>query len=308
MKLSVIIPVYNVAEFLPRCINSVLLQRLSNMEIILVDDCSTDNSKQICEDFAQKHSCIKVVCREKNGGLSEARNSGIRVASGDYITFLDSDDFLDKDTYKTNLAILEKNPQLQVLEYPVWDSYSEKTEACFDPHLDSYKTTNFNEWIEDDGFKRSYAVNKIYRREIWDRFSFPKGRYFEDLYTTPYIIAAVDKIITSPFGKYYYFRQNSSSITNLLTKEKQGDLLEGNIRLFTFLKEKKHYTDKQLFKLYLGMVNIQILYKKLGGDVIIPKCHYSFGQIFSTKLPFMSRFKAVLLKLTNNTFYKIYRI
>ncbi len=308
MKLSVIIPIYNVADFLPRCINSVLLQTASDLEIILVDDCSTDDSRQICDDFATKYSNIKVIHREKNGGLSEARNTGIQSATGDYITFLDSDDFLDKETYKLNLKLLEENPTIQILEYPVWNSYNEKSEACFDPHLESYCIRTFDEWIADRGFDRSYAWNKIYKRQIWSDFSFPAGKYFEDLYTTPYIIASVGKIITSPLGKYYYFRQNMSSITNLLTKEKQSDLLEGNIKLFNFLKEEKGYTDEQLFKLYLGMVNIQILYKKLGGMVIVPKCRYTFKQVLTNQLPFMSIFKAILLKLTHQSFYKIYRI
>ncbi len=108
-KISVIVPVYNVAEFLPDCLDSLLSQNFDAMEIICVDDKSTDNSLEILEDYASKDKCIRVIKHEQNRGLGEARNSGLKVATGEYIHFLDSDDWIDNSVYEKLIPIIEEN-------------------------------------------------------------------------------------------------------------------------------------------------------------------------------------------------------
>ena len=103
--ISVIVPIYNVEKYLARCVDSIVNQTYKNLEIILVDDGSPDRCPQMCDDYAEKDSRIKVV-HKKNGGLSDARNAGMAVATGEYISFIDSDDWIDLETYD---LVLEKN-------------------------------------------------------------------------------------------------------------------------------------------------------------------------------------------------------
>lgn len=104
-KVSIIVPVYNVEKYVERCIESIIKQSYKNLEIILIDDGSKDNSGKICDEYAQKDNRIKVI-HKKNGGLSDARNTGLNIADGEYICFIDSDDYIHKDLVKDNLEKL----------------------------------------------------------------------------------------------------------------------------------------------------------------------------------------------------------
>src|SRR5690554_2572883 len=115
--LSVIIPIYNAEEFLVRCLNSVVNQTYQELEIILINDGSTDNSRSICEEYARIDSRI-LLLNKKNGGQSSARNAGLDIARGDYITFVDSDDYIDSDTYAVNMDYLIKNKHIEILQFP----------------------------------------------------------------------------------------------------------------------------------------------------------------------------------------------
>lgn len=106
-KISVIVPVYNVEDYLEECINSILGQTYKNLEIILVDDGSTDNSSKICDIYEKKDKRIKVIHKE-NGGLSSARNEGLKYRTGEYISFVDSDDFIDKTMYEKLYSAIKK--------------------------------------------------------------------------------------------------------------------------------------------------------------------------------------------------------
>ena len=113
IKMSVIVPVYNMEDYLDTCVKSLLKQGVEDIEIILVDDCS------ICDEWAEKDSRIRVIHCAENGGLSEARNRGLAEAQGEYVTFVDSDDFVAENTYQANVALLDANRDVAVLEFPV---------------------------------------------------------------------------------------------------------------------------------------------------------------------------------------------
>ena len=115
MKLTVVIPVYRVEATLDRCVESVLIQDIDDMEVILVDDGSPDRCPKMCDEWAEKDSRISVIHKE-NGGLSEARNAALDIAKGDYVTFVDSDDWLDEGTYKAILNLMDDN---DIVEYTV---------------------------------------------------------------------------------------------------------------------------------------------------------------------------------------------
>ena len=148
MKLSVIIPVYRVEHTLERCIESVLRQRVDGMEVILVDDGSPDSCPRLCDEWSLRDSRIKVI-HKSNGGLSDARNAGIELASGSYITFVDSDDFIAPDTYEPLLSIIG---DADILEYSVaeWLALPDRT----------FTDTN-RYWLETQAYLHTYAWNKI---------------------------------------------------------------------------------------------------------------------------------------------------
>ena len=118
MKLSVIIPIFNGEDTLQRCLDSVVSQQVEDLEIILVNDGSTDKSLQICEQFAKHHEQT-VIIEQDNQGLSVARNSGLQVATGDYVTFVDCDDYLESNSYKALISKLNEDKDIDILEYSV---------------------------------------------------------------------------------------------------------------------------------------------------------------------------------------------
>ena len=117
VKITIVIPVYNVENYLRQCLDSVINQTYKNLEIICVDDCSTDNSPQILQEYAQKDDRIKLIFNEKNSGPGLSRNKGIEIATGDYIHFLDSDDWMEPDAYEKLTGIINKNPEIDVLQF-----------------------------------------------------------------------------------------------------------------------------------------------------------------------------------------------
>ena len=125
IMLSVIIPVYNVEKYLRKCVDSILLQDFANMEVILVDDGSPDNSGAICDEYAEKDARVKVIHKE-NGGVSSARNTGLDVAQGKYIAFVDSDDYLLPNSFQPNVEYMENHPDIDLLQFPI--SYDERVE------------------------------------------------------------------------------------------------------------------------------------------------------------------------------------
>ena len=137
--ISVIVPIYNVEKYLDRCVDSIINQTYKNLEIILVDDGSPDNCPQMCDDYAKKDSRIKVVHKE-NGGLSDARNVGMEVATGEYVSFIDSDDYISLDFYETLLETIVDNDS-DIVECGVVKFYEDNS---FDKYSDDLKVTNYD--------------------------------------------------------------------------------------------------------------------------------------------------------------------
>lgn len=213
MKLSVIVPVYNVAPFLPDCLQSLQRQGVDDMEVILVDDGSTDGSGRICDEMAAADSRFRVIHRP-NGGLSAARNTGISLATGEFITFVDSDDRLGADSLKGNLLLFNDTPSPDMVEYPVRVSEGAPEEflLSFDDVTVSTanRSTVFADWVRRRGFEHCYAWNKIYRASLWASLRFPEGQLFEDTAVMPDIVRKCRAIRYSSRGCYHYISRNSS--------------------------------------------------------------------------------------------------
>lgn len=209
--ISVIVPVYNVAEYLPECLDSIINQTYTNLEIILVDDGSTDECPKICDEYAEKDSRIRVI-HKKNGGLSDARNAGLDICTGEWVGFVDGDDTIHKDMYKILYdRAVEHNADISVCNF----NYIVSDEIRF-RHFNSVievihgKYNIINELYCSLG-SISVCI-KIYKRNKRNIF-FPKGKNFEDAYVFVDILNDDDILVKNDIGLYNY-RKRDGSITN----------------------------------------------------------------------------------------------
>jgi len=227
-KISIIIPVYNVEKYLKRCIDSVLRQTLSDIEIILVDDGSTDSSGEMCDNFAKEDTRIKVI-HKKNGGLSSARNEGLKYATADLVGFIDSDDWITTDMYEYLYNLQQKNDaDIVSCNYILAYDYQTKIkkqkikEFVFrrDEALKNYMKMGVFERINDYS-----AWKKVYKKKLFSDVEFPIGMLFEDIVTNFRLIQKCSKYVYSTKVCYFYF-QNSVSITRNQYSKKHNDLFK----------------------------------------------------------------------------------
>lgn len=176
-KLSVIVPIYNVEKFLRRCIDSIINQSYSNLEIILVDDGSTDKSGRICDEYSKIDLRIKVVHLD-NGGVSRARNIGISLSTGEYLSFVDSDDYISSEMYEKMIYILE-NENLEIVSC---GAYIVKNNKILGRQgsgkLKIYSKEEILPLVLQD--YNNTVWDKVYKREVFNGVKFPEGRVFED--------------------------------------------------------------------------------------------------------------------------------
>ena len=279
MKLSVIIPVYNVEATLDRCVASVVACRLQDMEIILVDDGSPDRSGVMCEQWKSKDTRIKVLHKE-NGGLSDARNFGIEAAAGDYLTFVDSDDYLADNTLEYLMEITAQHPEYDLIEYPINQYEGAPTEQLL-TFPDKVYTNAGQYWYENKAYTHAYAHNKVYRRELFYEVRYPVGKVFEDIYTFPHLLKAAKVIATCSKGLYHYC-YNQHGITTQAGAHEWQMLLDAHIQI-TRMPAFTAYNDA---KYYLHLVNIQLFANELSGiaPVIEDRPYYDIRNLKSVLL------------------------
>lgn len=267
MNLSIIIPVYRTQNTLQRCLESILCQSFTDYEIILVDDGSPDNCPYLCDKYAQKDARIKVIHKE-NGGLSDARNIGIQQAQGEYITFIDSDDTIKNGTLSALLNVLEKYPKTDILEYPIFERFGHITRE----HLLSFKENEYDSaidyWLMERAYNHTYACNKIYKRFLFKQIRFPKGKNFEDVLTTPYLIGLLPihgdylmpKIRTTNVGCYEY-RWNNQGITANAKYKDLHQLYDGQSQSLQTIMSQIEVREEliQKYNLHLQDFMLQIL-------------------------------------------------
>lgn len=235
---SVVIPVFNVAKYLSVCLDSILNQTFKNLDIILVDDGSTDSCPQICDEYAMIDSRITVIHQE-NGGLSEARNTGINVAKGEYITFVDSDDMLDTDMidylYRKLIEYDADLVQCQLSrideEGNVVGKYTTLSDVLVENNHACMKTM-----LSDLRFNTT-AWAKLYKTTMFKDVRYPKGKYNEDVFTTYKIVAQCERMFIGCQRKYFY-RIRSGSIMLEPFKPKHMDGLDGKLEQCKFIEER----------------------------------------------------------------------
>ncbi len=240
IKLSFIVPIYNVEPYLRKCVDSLLAQDYSDYEIILVDDGSPDGCPKICDEYAAAHENIRAVHRE-NGGLSAARNSGIKVAKGEYICFLDSDDYWEPNVLSGLMAQIERD-KLDVLRFK-YQNVNERYEVYNPYKSDPYKGNDYSE-VPTDGvsFLNSrfgtacYAVMFILRRELLKDCLFTEGIYFEDTDWTPRMLSKANRIASTDTIVYNYLIRQGS-ITQAIDNSKKKKVLDDKIRLIATMQQ-----------------------------------------------------------------------
>lgn len=249
--ISVIIPVYKVENYLDECVASVASQTHKNLEIILVDDGSPDNCPQMCDSWAQKDSRIKVI-HKKNGGLSDARNAGLGIASGDYVAFVDSDDCIEPDMLEKLLSALLRTDS-DIAACGIRNFGADKgTWGCQDfvGTPEQIYTKLYNE--------TAYPVaawNKLYRRSCWETLRFPVGKICEDTFTTYQLIHNAKRIVMIPEALYCY-RIRPESIMTSAFSPKRMDEEEAWRCNYQFMEQHYPQMRKAAFDFYLLKVNI----------------------------------------------------
>ena len=269
-KITVIVPVYNVENYLEKCLDSLINQTYKNLEIIVINDGSTDNSGEICQEYAQKDNRI-VYIEKENGGLSDARNVGLDKMTGSYVTFIDSDDWVELDyveiLYK---KIIEYQADISVGNYY---SYNEDEETYyFHIYGDSYYEKvydnisifeNLYESQEMKSFALISAWGKLYKAKLFDYLRFDKGKLGEDGYFNQKMYLSVNKVVYLNKGLYAY-RQRSGSITNTWTEKWMHALVDAMSERITLLASLGYPLEKHL-AIYRQMLEGSLSNGKVSG-------------------------------------------
>lgn len=208
---SIVVPIYKVEQYLSQCIDSILNQTYQNLEILLVDDGSPDNCGDICDEYAAKDKRVKVI-HKQNGGLSDARNAAIDIATGEYITCIDSDDYVAQNHVEHLYKMIQETGADMAVEWG--QTFDEGTKPVVDT-LDGKKQLlmNADEALINMFYQKDFdtcAWAKLYRRNLFDDIRYPKGWLFEDLPTTYRLIQKCDKVAFSDYKSYYYLLRKTS--------------------------------------------------------------------------------------------------
>ena len=233
--ISVIIPVYNVEKYLNKCLESVIAQTETRLEIIIVDDGSTDRSGKICDDFISRDKRIRVFHKE-NEGVSCARNFGIDHASGRYLGFVDSDDYIAPDMYETLLEILERY-SAQMSMCGLYDIFDGKPRTVFE-HIETYAVDREDaiRMVMEAEVVSVTPVNKLYSRELFNEIRFPIGKTAEDAFVMLELLGNCDKVAITNAQKYFYIHRGESITTSAFSL-KNLDAIEAYEKNYDIIKK-----------------------------------------------------------------------
>ena len=308
LNLSIIIPVYNVEKYLEKCLQSLIEQCYSDMEIVVVDDKSTDRSLCIAKKY-EKYNNVKVISKEKNTGLSDSRNVGIRESRGQYIMFLDSDDYVEDGCIFKIQEIVKKENEPDI----VYFGYSEEYESTNEKYIKYGYVSQKDKIYTGEEFaiaelkqRNLYAAAcfGIYNREfiVRNNLYFESGLLHEDELWTPQVILRANKVYTSDYVFYHYLRRNGS-ITRSGNKTKHGqdmlcickklDILANEIKN----PELKKYMDNHIAMLYMkGMTEGRLYQTNMEIDRFYPLRKVCFKK---------DRAKAILFAFSLRLYYRI---
>lgn len=298
--LSVIIPVYNTAQTLDACVESVLQQQVDEMQLLLVDDASPDEAPARCDAWAARHpQRIRVIHQPKNSGLSAARNAALdvvlREGKTDIITFVDSDDRLAPNTYAPLLHLMAQHPDVDMLEYAYQEvPYINKGVNGGNNKAPTLYADAQRYWLQEQAYTHSYAWNKLYRTALWRDVRFPVGRTFEDMHTLPRLLDGCRQVLVTQHGTYLYI-YNPKGITANANAADWTSLLEASLVAWhKYGAGADNNNNNRLADLYyMHVLNIQLQYCKLSGKA--PELPYRPVRL--TALPRRFWLKGLLLRV-----------
>lgn len=298
MLLSVIVPVYNVDPYLDRCVQSIVQQTYRELEIILVDDGSTDNSPKMCNIWAQKDNRIKVI-HKKNGGLSSARNAGIDIAQGEVLSFIDSDDFIELDMYETMLTAMQDSGKDIACCGRVVDLFGEIEKVEFS--ISKPRMYTREEAMKEVLCLRDIDVSscdKVYRKELFAELRFPEGRISEDAAIIFQLLEKTNGVVHVGRDFYHYiFRR--SSISKSSYKHEKYSAYENCVHTKSFFMQ--YHSDLITYvQIYNAQICANLLQSMYSSPNVIEEYKTDFEAykaMFEEGFPYLIKQKGLPLKL-----------
>lgn len=307
--ISIIVPIYKVELYLERCLNSITKQTYKNIEIILVDDGSPDNCPAMCDDWAKKNNRIRVI-HKVNGGLSDARNAGLDIAKGEYVLFVDPDDYVDLDMCEKLSSYIDKDIDIVAFGFRrVYDDHE-------DPHIDLYDFKKFNNkeafssYIQRQDFTHM-VCDKMFRLKLFDGLRFIKGRFAEDL-AICYQLFGKAQCAVSIKRTFYSYYTRSDSIMGLGSEKLCCDVYKGEYEAYKY--GNKNYPElrqvnntrffNQSMKIYLKLIK---LYKKSKDDVMVQLVKNNMEAIKNNTLPVKTKIFYFVFKLNKSLAWQAFR-
>ena len=299
---SIIVPIYMVEKYLDDCIRSIVGQTYKNIEIILVDDGSTDSCPQKCDEWAHKDSRIKVI-HKVNGGLSDARNAGIAVAKGEFLMFVDSDDWIREDMIEKMISEMKDAHDVDICSCGICNVYSDGRRISREiSKMEGNAETIIKELYNNCNFPVS-SWGKLYRSGIWEDLGFPLGKICEDAFTTPLLIDRAKDIVQIP-DQLYFYRIREDSIMTSAFSPKRMDEEEAWRFNYTFIKRNYPSLYKNAYSFYLLKVEnlIQCISKDQKKEAYPLEFSYLkdilreniFYVLFKSTMPAKNRIKYIL--------------
>lgn len=233
-KLSIIVPVYKVEPYIHKCVDSILNQTFTDFELILVDDGSPDNCGKICDEYAQKDERVRVIHKE-NGGVSSARNLGVDESAGEYISFIDPDDWIDEEMYSEVVLYMENN-EIDILCIDVCEVRESKSfvRNKFDENLFFNRKDALTKILIDE--IDNSPCNKVYKKLVWEGVRFPVGRRFEDVATIYKTFYNSNKVGYMKKAFYYYLKREGSAIALSFDAQRRFENFLGYKERYEFAK------------------------------------------------------------------------
>lgn len=289
-KISIIVPIYRVEKYIHRCVDSILNQTYHNLEIILVDDGSPDGCPAICDEYAKQDERV-IVIHQKNQGLSAARNAGLDKASGKYIFFVDSDDFIEENVIKIMVESAEENnADLVLCNYMCVDEQGNELKTKYTKKLGK-KVLNprdvFAQSCEDGGAVFVVAWNKLYKRELWVDYRYPVGKLHEDEFVFCHIVSQCNTIISAGYTGYYYV-QRDGSIMSSPSLRSCVDALDAYMeRIDWYIENDMKLMAKNLFSLWY-LVCADLYHTERNRSILkkyLSNANHYQKMIYETKVP-----------------------
>ena len=270
-KISIIVPIYNTEKYLEKCIKSIINQNYKNIEIILVNDGSTDNSLNICKKYKEQDNRI-VVINKKHTGVSESRNIGLEIAKGDYIAFVDSDDYIDRRMFEKLIEGAEKyNAEISMCDLNETKNSNDILEEFSAEYIQMTRKQALEQLLYDKNIG-NYMTVKIFKRELFSQVKFPINKMYEDISTAYKLFGKANNLVYIPV-KFYNYYQRPDSIVNIITNNSIQDYLQA---IFDRYYDLKRYKELTLYNVY-SIINVVI---KMGAWCIEIKD----DKLFNTKI------------------------